>query len=82
MASAACTQYETICDAYGGQGAVLGKLETTTVAPSSRPAVDDGYGALPFTGFDVFLLVAGGLIALAVGLLARRGSKAPAQSSD
>lgn len=81
MASASCVQYETMCDAYGGEAAVLGKLETTTVASAARPAVDDGYGAIPFTGFDVFLIVAGGLIALAAGLLARRGSKAPAQSS-
>lgn len=58
MASAACAQYTVVCDAYGGEAAILGQIGTSTAAPSSRPAVDDGYGALPFTGFDVFLIVA------------------------
>lgn len=81
MSSAGCTQYRVTCDAFEGHAPVLGQSQ-----PSSTPGYSvqttNHSGPLPLTGFEVLLVVAGGLIALAAGLWARRGSKAPAQSSD
>jgi hypothetical protein len=67
-------------DAYGGQGNVLdqtltgnGSAPVTTAhaAPvtASQPATGS---SLPFTGFDVTLLVAGGLVLVGVGVTMRR----------
>jgi hypothetical protein len=71
-------------DAYGGQGNVLDEtvsgppsdsgtapVEATGAAPvtASEPASGS---SLPFTGFDVTLLLAGGLVLLGVGVAMRR----------
>lgn len=66
--SAGLAQYcgtSSAVDAYGGAGAA--------VAQTSCQQATSGSG-LPFTGLDIGLIVAGGLLLVVVGLLARRFS--------
>lgn len=67
--SAACVQYKSACDAYGGAGAITLGYQTAQGAP--QPVHDHSGGGLPFTGFDILLLTGGALIALGAGLFLR-----------
>lgn len=65
-------------DAYNGQGDVLDQTDngggngpTTTTAPVTKAQPTSG-SSLPFTGFDVILLLAGGFVLLGVGFTMRR----------
>jgi hypothetical protein len=51
-----------VVSGYGGQGGAAAEVE--------------GGGALPFTGLDLALLIGGGIVLVAVGVLIRRFSRA------
>jgi hypothetical protein len=82
-------------NAYGGEGAVLGEVESETDGTGSEEAAGtprdetagnpngevlaatssgsgDGSSSLPFTGFDVPLLLVGGIVLIGAGALIRR----------
>ena len=72
---------DSATDAYGGQPGILGEIETvepgggddgsTPTPPADTPVARSG-DSLPFTGFDAFLMAAGGIMLLSVGLAMRR----------
>ena len=81
FASPALAQ-DSATDAYGGQPGILGEIETvepggeettsTRPAPPADTPVARSTDSLPFTGFDAFLMAAGGFALLSIGLAMRR----------
>jgi hypothetical protein len=80
FASPALAQ-DSATDAYGGQPGILGEIETvepgddgtsTTPTPPADTPVARSADTLPFTGFDAFLMGAGGIALLSIGLAMRR----------
>lgn len=81
---------EPAADAYGGTGSVASLLAPddftpagesdvapTGVTSNPRGVVVPAGGSLPFTGSDVVLMLAGGMVLLMVGIAMRRLSRAP-----
>jgi hypothetical protein len=54
---------------YGGEGGVAGEV---------GGSVSGGGGSLPFTGLDLGLLIGGGLLLIAFGVMLRRFSRSRA----
>lgn len=74
---------------YGGKGQVIHEVVkgANTVSPSATqnastsPAESAASGSLPFTGFDIALLVAGGVLLVSVGVAMRRMAARPRRLS-
>ncbi len=74
LPAAALAAGSSTCQAYNPQLCPT-TTTTTTTTPPGTPSVQSTTSTLPFTGLDIALLVAGGLVLTGAGLLVRMASR-------